>query len=275
MEAVLDISLKVLWEELAACEFETCIAKSEGVCVLPVGVLEKHGDHLPLGTDMHIVTAVAKKAAEQSYTVVFPYYFFGQIAEARHVKGTLAASHRLIMDTLLEMCDEIHRNGFSKIFILDGHGGNISFIKFFTQQFPALKRQYAVYTRFLHDISGEQLNMIKDRSGENDMGGHAGFCETSLMMHLHPNLVHMEKQKVEESINLNRLKELQDAGLVTGFDWYSKYPHHFAGDPIRATAQHGAFIFDILTANTVSSINAIKADNTSLKLVEEFNALAH
>ena len=78
----------VLWEELSAKEFETCVARSEGLCLLPIGVLEKHGDHLPLGTDMYIVTALAKKAAEQSYTVVFPYYFLGQIAEARHVKGT-------------------------------------------------------------------------------------------------------------------------------------------------------------------------------------------
>ena len=265
----------VLWEELTAEEFEACVAESEGVCILPIGVLEKHGDHLPLGTDMHIVTAVAKKAAQQSFAVVFPYYFLGQIAEARHVKGTLAPTHRLIMDALLEMCDEIHRNGFSKIFILDGHGGNTSFLKFFVQQFPGLKRPYAVYKRFLHDISCEQQKEIKERSGEDNLGDHAGFSETSLMMHLHPELVHLQRVKTCESVNLNRLKELQDSAIVTGFDWYSKYPHHFAGDPSLATAEHGAFIFDILVANTVNSINAIKADNTLFKLIDEYNRLAH
>ena len=261
----------MLWEKLSTWDFDACIDKSEGVCVLPIGAIEKHGDHLPLGTDMQIVTAVAEKAAEQTPVVVFPYYFFGQIAEARHVKGTLAASHRLLMDTLLEMCDEIHRNGFKKILILSGHGGNWYFLPFFTQKFPGINRPYAVYTRYLHQISDEQRNAIQLRSGQSDLGGHAGFSETALMMHLHPDLVHMDRVKVSESASMERLKDLAAEGVITGFDWYAKYPHHFAGDPSLATAEHGAFIFDILLGNTINAINAIKADNVSLKLIDEYN----
>ncbi|MDR0472302.1 MAG: creatininase family protein [Treponema sp.] len=261
----------MLWEELSAQDFEASIDRTRGVCVLPIGVLEKHGSHLPLGTDMYIVRAIAEKAAEQTGTVVFPYYFLGQIAEARHVKGTLAPTHPLIMDTLLEMCDEIYRNGFTKIFILNGHGGNEYFLPFFTQQFPGLNRPYAVYTRFVHAISAEQLKTIQDRSGENNMGDHAGFLETSLIMHLRPELVHMEKQIVSESVSLERLKDLEDSGIVTGFDWYAKYPCHFAGDPSQATAEFGAFIFDILLDNTINAINAIKTDNVSMKIIEEYN----
>jgi len=265
----------VLWEELSSREFKAGIAKSKGVCVLPIGVLEKHGDHLPLGTDMYIVNAVAKKAAEETFAVVFPYYFLGQIAEARHVKGTLSATHRLIMDALLEMCDEIHRNGFQKIFILNGHGGNNCFLPFFVQEFPALKRPYAVYTRFAHDMTEEQQKAIYASSGESNMGDHAGFSETSLMMYLRPELVHLERAKILEGVSLDRLKELQDQGTVTGFDWYSKYPHHFAGDPSRATVGYGEFIFGILVTNTVNAINAIKADKASLKLISEFGRQAH
>ena len=261
----------MLWEELTAKELERSLGDSKGVCVLPIGVLEKHGDHLPLGTDMYIVRAVAKKAAEQASAVVFPYYFLGQIAEARHVKGTLAATHRLIMDALLEMCDEIHRNGFTKIIILNGHGGNEHFLPFFAQQFPGIERPCAVYTRFVHSITKEQLKAISVHSGEDDMGQHAGFLETALMMYLRSELVHLERQKVSESVSLDRLKELQDLKLFTGFDWYSKYPHHVAGDPTRATAEYGKFIFDIMLANTVDVINAVKADKTSLKLINKYN----
>ena len=260
------------WEELTAADFEVGVKKSGGICILPIGVLEKHGDHLPLGTDMYIVTAIANKAAEQTSTVVFPYYFLGQIAEARHVKGTLAASHHLIMDSLLEMCDEIHRNGFRKILILNGHGGNEHFLPFFAQQFPGLSRPYAVYTRFAHKISDEQLSAIQTRSGENNLGDHAGFSETALMMYLRPDLVHMERQKVSESMSLDRLKDQEDAGLFTGFDWYAKYPHHFAGDPSRATPELGEFLFNIKLGNTVNAINAIKADDVSLKLIDEYNS---
>lgn len=265
----------MLWEELSAKDFEACIKKSEGVCVLPIGVLEKHGDHLPLGTDMYIAMEVAKKAAEISPAVVFPYYFFGQIAEARHVKGTLSASHRLLMDSLLEMCDEIHRNGFTKILILSGHGGNGHFLPFFAQQMPGLNREYAVYTHFMHDISEEYQKSIQQHSGEDVMGDHAGFSETSLMMYLRPELVHMENVKVSESVSLERLKELRELGVFTGFDWYAEYPRHFAGDPSRATSDNGEFIFNILCESSAKVISEVKADNVSAKLIEEFNQLTN
>ena len=265
----------MLWEELCAPDFGPAVEKSGGVCVVPIGVLEKHGDHLPVGTDMYVVTAVAKKAAEKSPAVVFPYYFYGQIAEARHMKGCLAPSHRLIMDSLLEMCDEIHRNGFTKILLLSGHGGNSRFLPFFAQQFPGINRPYAVYTAFAHDMSPEQRSSILARAGIEDLGNHAGFSETALIMHLCPGLVHMERVKVSESAALGRLEAIKDAGIFTGFNWYSDYPHHFAGNPSAATAEHGAFIFDILAANTADMINAVKKDDVSLKLIGEYNRLAN
>lgn len=265
----------MLWEELSAGGFEACVNKCDGVCVLPIGVLEKHGNHLPLGTDMYIATAVAKKAAEISPAVVFPYYFLGQIAEARHVKGTLAASHRLIMDALLEMCDEIHRNGFTKIIILNGHGGNEFFLPFFAQQFPALNRPYAVYTRFVHCYTNEQIKEIESHCNGSQVGDHAGFSETSLMMHLRPELVHLEKQDVSESVSMERLKELRELGVFTAFDWYAEYPHHIACDPSKAAAGYGKFIFDIICGNVVKVIDEVKSDKMSAKLIDEFNRLAN
>lgn len=265
----------MLWEELSAGDFEACVNECGGVCILPIGVLEKHGNHLPLGTDMYIANAVANKAAEKTPAVVFPYYFLGQIAEARHVKGTLAASHRLIMDALLEMCDEIHRNGFTKIIIVNGHGGNEYFLPFFTQWFPALNRPYAVYTCFVHAFTGEQKQSISEHCDGGLIGDHAGFSETSLMMYLRPELVHLEKQDVSESISMDRLKELRERGVFTAFDWYAEYPHHIALDPSRAKAEHGEFIFNIVCNNLVDIINEVKKDDVSHKLIEEFNRLAN
>ena len=265
----------MLWDELSAAEFENWVGTSGGVCVLPIGVLEKHGDHLPLGTDMYIATAVSKKAAEQSSVVMFPYYFLGQIAEGRHVKGALAGSHRLIMDALLEMCDEMARNGFKKIVLLSAHGGNWAFLPFFTQQFPGLNRSYAVYTYYINDLREEQRKLILSNSGEDAMGDHAGFLETSLMMHIRPDLVHIEKQNAAEWVNLGRLKTLEEAGVFSGFNWYSKYPHHFAGDPSRASAVYGETIFDMMVSNVTNVINAIKADTTSAALIKEYNGKAN
>ena len=261
----------MLWEEMSSKDFETGIKKCEGLCVLPIGVVEKHGDHLPVGTDMFISIEIAKAAAAVSPAVIFPYYFMGQISEARHMQGTIAPSHKLIMDALLEMCDEIHRNGFSKIVILSGHGGNCHFLPFFAQMYPAINRPYALYICSAHETTDEQICDIQTRSGVSDMGGHAGFYETSLIMHLRPELVHMDRVNTKESASLGRLNNIKEKGVYTGFDWYADFPHHFAGDPSGASNEHGKFIFDILVRNTADTLDAIKADKVSHVLMQEFN----
>src|SRR5258707_2936629 len=87
--------LSVHWEELTAAEFQAAIQRSKETCLLPFGIVEKHGPHLPLGTDLLKVRYEALLAAEQEYAVVFPEYYFGQIFEARHEPGTIAYSTHL------------------------------------------------------------------------------------------------------------------------------------------------------------------------------------
>src|SRR5215470_871157 len=87
--------LSVQWEELTAADFVQAIHQSGGTCLLPFGILEKHGPHLPIGTDLLDVRHAALNAAEQEYAVVFPEYYFGQIFEARHQPGTIAYSSHI------------------------------------------------------------------------------------------------------------------------------------------------------------------------------------
>jgi creatinine amidohydrolase len=260
----------MLWEELKANHFSDSIKESGGVCLLPIGVLEKHGNHLPVGTDMYIGRAGVERAAETEAAVVFPYYFLGQIAEARHFKGTIAASHRLIMDALLEMCDEIHRNGFQKIVIVSSHGGNIHFLPFFAQEMPRLDREYNVYTCFLWDLKKERVDAISDFAKTTDLGFHAGLTETSLIMHLRPDLVDMSAQDPKEGSSLERLADLRNKDVFTGFNWYAEYPHHFAGDPSPSSPQLGEMIFNILCEHMVEIIRSVKADDVSEKMIREF-----
>ena len=260
----------MLWEELTAKKFEQAAKDCGGVCVLPIGVLEKHGNHLPLGTDMYAVAAVCAAAAKLEPAIVFPYYFLGQIAEARHYPGTIAASHRLIMDSLLEMCDEISRNGLKKILIMSGHGGNAHFLPFFAQEMPRMDRDYSVYTTYVGNTTEDQRKKIVSAAGSDDLGFHAGLVETAMMMHLRPHLVHMGEQDPAEGRNLNRLPGIGGAGLFTGFNWYANFPSHFAGDPSPATPELGEMIFNMSVENTVAAIRAIKADEVSGQLTKEY-----
>ena len=71
--------LSAHWEELTAADFTHAIEQSKGACVLPIGILEKHGPHLPLGTDLLNVRYAVLHATEKEFAVVFPEYYFGQI----------------------------------------------------------------------------------------------------------------------------------------------------------------------------------------------------
>ena len=71
--------LSVHWEELTAADFREAITRAQGTCLLPFGIMEKHGPHLPLGNDLLNVRYAALHAAEQEFAVVFPEYYFGQI----------------------------------------------------------------------------------------------------------------------------------------------------------------------------------------------------
>src|SRR5271163_1188386 len=133
------------WEELTAEDFVKALQLSSNVCVLPFGILEKHGPSGPLGTDLINVRASTLQAVKQQYAIVFPEYYFGQIAEARHEPGTVAYSREMQLALLQETTDEMARNGCKKVIIVNGHGGNESLLPYFAQSQLQTPHDYVVY----------------------------------------------------------------------------------------------------------------------------------
>jgi creatinine amidohydrolase len=255
-------NLPVHWEELTAADFVTAIHKSGGTCLLPFGIIEKHGPHLPLGTDLINVRYVATHAAEQEFAIVFPEYYFGQIFEARHEPGTLAYSERLQMDLLQATTDEMGRNGCKKILIVNGHGGNNHFLPYFAQSQLASPHDYVVYVF----TRGEMPPGRPPLKSKTDL--HAGESETAHTLISRPDLVHMDRTKDESGADLQRLDLPQ--GVYTGIWWYARFPNHYAGDGAAATRELGEFDMKAWVQQVVTAIRAIKADQESLRLQNEF-----
>ena len=105
------------WDELVASDWQKALDSSSSTCILPIGILEKHGPHAPIGSDLIHVREWAARATKKEYAVVFPDYFYGQIYEARHQPGTFALPSKLLLELLDATCAEIARNGFKKIVI--------------------------------------------------------------------------------------------------------------------------------------------------------------
>src|SRR5499425_2449521 len=192
--------LSVKWEELTSEDFRAAIQQSKGTCLLPFGILEKHGPHLPLGTDLLNVRYAALHAAEQEYAIVFPEYYFGQIFEAKHEPGTVAYSTRLQLELLQETTDEMARNGCKKVIIVNGHGGNEYLLPYFAQSQLYKPHDYVVYVQWGHE-SGKKAGT--EKPGPDF---HAGETETSRVMVTHPDLVHMDRAASESGADEKRVK---------------------------------------------------------------------
>ena len=260
--AVGQAKLSVHWEELTGPDFIQAIHQSGGTCLLPFGILEKHGPHLPLGTDLLDVRHAALTAAEQEYAVVFPEYYFGQIFEAQHQPGTVAYSTHIQLELLQETTDEMARNGCKKVIIVNGHGGNESLLPYFAQSQLEKEHDYVVYV----------LGLVETPPGgpqkTDGLDMHAGQSETSMMMISRPDLVHVDRANQQSGADEARLHLPEN--LYTAIWWYARFPNHYSGKGSAATQELGQWKMNGWIKAIVESIRSVKADQASLKLQNEF-----
>jgi creatinine amidohydrolase len=255
------------WDELTATDWSAALDKSSQTCILPFGILEKHGPHSPIGTDLIHVREWAARATKQEYAVVFPDYFYGQINEARQQPGTFALPSRVIYDLLEATCDEIARNGFKKIIILNGHGGNPEFIRFFMQSFLNKRHNYVIYFYNPQNDAAYEEQYRKMHKSDIRTDQHAGESETSVLMYYRPDLMRMDRATSQSGADQKRLNL---PGVYTPIWWYASYPNHYAGEGGKATTEFGKFITDHEIASFVKVLKEIKEDTTTLKLQNEF-----
>jgi creatinine amidohydrolase len=251
------------WEELTASDFRQGIQQSTGACLLPFGILEKHGPHLPLGTDLLNVRYASLQAVSQEYAVVFPEYYFGQIFEAKHEPGTVAYSMELQLRLLQETTDEMARNGCKKIIIVNGHGGNSHLLPFFAQAQLDKPHDYVVYV-----LDGERHRPGGPAKKSAGVDYHAGEDETANTMVSHPDLVHLDRAASESGADQKRLNLPEE--LYTGIWWYARFPNHYSGDGSVARKELGDWNMKGWIDSIVECLRAVKADDASLKIQNEF-----
>jgi creatinine amidohydrolase len=255
------------WDEFTAPDFVKARDAVDRTCVVPLGVLEKHGDHLPLGTDALFITRVAELATALEPVVQFPTFLYGQIQEAKPYPGTIAIRHELMAALLTNLCEEIARNGFTKIILLNGHGGNESFLGNFTFSMLERPRPFTLYavrlSHYLAPVTGsaEWLAMMQSQHDN-----HGGEMETSMLMAVRPELVKMEDMAAPAD-PLNRLAHLP---AQTPIWWYSDFPDHYAGDATHATLEKGEYLMGRLSARVAEIFKAVKADTEALRLQAEY-----
>jgi creatinine amidohydrolase len=191
--------LPLLLEEMTWPEVSEAAARGLPV-VLPVGATEQHGPHLPLNTDCLIPVGIAREVAGRVPLVVAPPMRFG--AKSRPLSGggesfpgTISLSGHTLIDTLHEVLGALARSGFARLVLQNWHYENAGFL---WEAADLASRDHShirivVLDRPFPEFSAEQLAELfpPDHPGWNVE--HASSMETSLMLVLHPELVHLDR----------------------------------------------------------------------------------
>ena len=260
--------LPARWDELTASDWELALEKSNYTCILPIGILEKHGPQGPIGSDLIKVREWSARATKSEYAVVFPDYFYGQINEAKQQYGTFSLPSKLTMELLEATCQELGRNGFKRIIIVNGHGGNPQMIRYFIQNQLEKRRDYAVYyfdPKTPKDVLDRANNI---RKSDSSFDQHGGENETSSLLYLRPDLVKMNYAKNESGLNQKRLTLNSD--LYTAIWWYASFPNHYAGVSEMASLELGKLLTESTIKSLVKAIKSVKNDDQTLILQNEY-----
>lgn len=233
------------------------------VVLIPIGHTEQHGYHLPLSTDTDIIAAisqgVAAAAPEQAFTLpVFPY---GVSTHRRSFAGTLNAGGRSFEDFWLAVVDELVGRGCDRFYFLSGHGGNCSFlttvVKYAGERHP---RSFCA-TSWLY-LSGPAGVAALEKHRRSAIGGmgHACELETSFMLHLRPELVHMDRV-VDEIDFVSTLSYYMDwvegGALIANPPWEDDTATGSYGAGSLATAGHGRLWLEAAIAEKVDHVAEI------------------
>ena len=282
----------MLWENLREEEFKDAIKTSGGVCVVPIGCVEKHGQHLPVGTDIQTSYYVARKAAEKEPVVVFPPLYFGDVAEHTTHIGGIGFSQQLLLALLGEICSEISRNGFKKILFLNGHGGNRIMLNFFIRSTMREKKDYVVLSRndfsyvvkdlardleageVFPELTEEDIEYVKDFVREGKITGHACLNETSIMMKINPESVKAERMFAESGLPTHKTDYLKWTDVLASERfWTAEFPNHYMGDhPTGANARIGEVLLRKRIEHQAETCRLLKADDRILEFNSEKDA---
>jgi creatinine amidohydrolase len=183
---------RVMWKELTAEDLRAKAA-ADAIVILPVGSMEQHGPHLPVGVDTILTEGVCKAGAEMAASVVpvvvAPTVWCGMAEHHMAFGGTFTFDIPTYRAVLLAFLKSIERHGFKRVFIVNGHGGNTAALDAFLPDF-ARETNLRVFAAGYFDLARSDLAAVLE---DQTTVHHACEVETSLMMVIAPDLVRHER----------------------------------------------------------------------------------
>jgi creatinine amidohydrolase len=221
-------------------DFKANLSKAE-IAIIPVGSVEAHGHHLPLGTDVFSPRLFCKmingRIGEKIW--IAPEIPYGQSYDLSIYPGTIHIPTEVMSSYVLHVGKSLLDNGIKKLIFLNGHGGNANALNLASEKLMQLGMDIIVINWWL-DFSKEILTITEGQ-------GHAGEDETSAVLYYDEKLVQIDKAMKNTKKPLMRVY-FKDRGKVL-------YENALSGDATLATVEKGEKIFELLTEKMVELIH--------------------
>lgn len=242
---------KVYWQDMTTLDFSSGDVAS-WIAILPVAAIEQHGPHLPISTDRIIGEGLLRAALEHLTSEIpvtcLPMQAIGKSNEHISSPGTLTYKWQTIIQSWIELGESVHRAGLRKLIIINSHGGNAALIDIVAQELRVRFDMLVVATSWMRFGVPDDLFSRFELS----YGIHGGDIETSLMLHLRPDLVTMDQAQDFHSTQLDLIDEfkyLRAHGPVS-FGWKAQDLNGkgATGNAALATAEKGKTVMNFQAA---------------------------
>jgi creatinine amidohydrolase len=221
---------------------------SSMVAVLPVGAVEQHGPHLPVRVDAAInagiIEAAVNRLAPGSPALFLPPLPVGKSNEHMAFPGTLTLSHETLSRLWFEIAESVNCAGCRRIIFFNSHGGQPQVMEIVCRELRVRLSMFAVSASWFRIADTTDLFDPHER----EFGIHGGDSETSLMLHLHPDLVDMQQADnfTPRSVEIARDYTFLSPEGAVGFGWQTQdlHPSGACGDASKADSLRGRVTID-------------------------------
>lgn len=235
------------WQDMTTTDFATG-DPANWIAVLPIAAVEQHGPHLPLDTDRAIaqghVFRVVELLPDDLPATFLPIQSIGWSDEHGSFPGTLSLSAETLTAALMDIAASVARAGVRKLVIVNSHGGNSPIVDVVIQKARLEHKLLAVGTSWSRFGMPDGLFDADERA----IGIHGGAVETSLMLHLRPDLVRMAQAErfgsLQETLRDDHTHLRAYGPARFGWTAGDLNPAGVVGDATSASAEKGAVLLD-------------------------------
>lgn len=291
--------METRWLYKTSSNFASLRKESKGVCVIPMGCVEKHGLHMALGCDIIMASNIAYEASQLETFCVFPDFTFGDLPCNAPIEadggsmseGNITIPVEMELALLDTLCRQISRNGYKKILIYNCHGGNNSLLNTFQRMLNNKKRDFVVGVVSVELHAPHNLAKHLERNGsgsipeltvedeailmkchkENMIIGHAGFGETAYLMALAPDSFEWDKIGIESGLPTGMGQAYRAAGIkLADGGWDLDFPNAYCGhDPVECNERIGRASVRFEAERLANAVKFFKEESYLLEKLEK------